>query len=398
MPLEAIFRHAIEAVDPYRAVVSNWPQLPPAPTWLLAVGKAAPAMARACAEQLGDQLAGGVVLTKDGHLGDFLPPCLTLFEAAHPVPDRRGLQATEYILGELDRWGQRVLVALSGGASSLLVAPVAGVGLEGLVEVNRRLLASGAPIDKINTLRKHLSLVKGGQLALRVAGPLVTLVLSDVLGSPPDVIGSGPTVPDRSTLAEARAVADSIGLELPLRETPKGDEAVFSRSLYRVVGDNRLMARAALEAGRAHFEQVELWSDRVEGEARRVAEQLAVEGRRRLASGWRGLVVASGETTVTLSGSGRGGRCQELALAFALAAQDTGLRLLAGASDGTDGPTDAAGAVVDGGTVAAARARGLEAGRYLEAHDSYSFFKRAGGHLKTGPTGTNVNDLLLMVC
>ncbi|MGE0493780.1 MAG: glycerate kinase [Vulcanimicrobiota bacterium] len=398
MPLEAIFRQALEAVDPYQAVISNWPELGPAQTWLLAVGKAAPAMARACAEQLGEQLAGGVVLTKDEHLGTFVHPRLTLFEAAHPVPDQRGLEATEFILRQLDGWDQRVLVALSGGASSLLVAPVPGLTLADLAEVNRRLLASGATIEQVNIVRKHLSQVKGGQLALRVTGPLVTLALSDVVGSPADVIGSGPTVPDRSTLAQARTLADSMGLELPMRETPKGDEAVFSRSLYRVVGDNRLLAQAALTAGRDHFERVELWSDRVEGEARLVAEQLAAEGRRRQAGGWRGLVVASGETTVTLSGSGRGGRCQELALAFALAAQDTSLRLLAGASDGTDGPTDAAGAMVDGATVTTALDLGLEASLYLEAHDSYAFFERAGGHLKTGPTGTNVNDLLLMEC
>ncbi|MCA9793975.1 MAG: DUF4147 domain-containing protein [Candidatus Eremiobacteraeota bacterium] len=398
MPLEAIFRRALEAVDPYRAVISNWPELSPASTWLLAVGKAAPAMARACAELLGEQLTGGVVLTKDEHLAGFTHPRLQLFEASHPVPDQRGLKATEFILRTLDGLDQRVVVALSGGASALLVAPVPGLALSDLIEVNRRLLASGASIEQVNTLRKHLSLVKGGQLAGRVRGELVTLALSDVMGSPPAVIGSGPTVADPTTLAEAQALADSLGLVLPLRETPKPGEAVFARSVYRIVGDNRALAQAALVAGRAHFEQVELWSDCVQGEARLVAEQLAAEGRQRLASGWRGLLVASGETTVTLSGSGRGGRCQELALAFALAAQDTSLRLLAGASDGTDGPTDAAGAVVDGGTVAAARSGGLEASRYLEAHDSYTFFERAGGHLKTGATGTNVNDLLLLVC
>ncbi len=391
--LETVYRQALRAVDPYQAVLSQWQEPPPGPVWLLAVGKAAPAMARACRKALGDRLSGGFVLTKDEHLVGPQPPPLQYFEASHPVPDARGLEVTHQILAAISQLPSAVhrLVALSGGASALLVAPVEKVGLEGLKRVNQRLLASGATIDQVNTVRKHLSRVKGGRLALALGG-CHTVVLSDVLGSPLEVIGSGPTAPDPTTIEQARQLAAQLGLgDFPWEETPGPEHPVFERVTHQIVADNQLLAQAAIEALKPR--PVTLWSTRLEGEASQRGVELA---RLALTSG-PGYIVASGETTVTLTGSGRGGRCQELALAFALAVEGHHhITLLAGSSDGGDGPTPAAGAVVDGGTCERARVLGLKPEVSLANHDSFTFFDSLGEALVTGPTGTNVNDLLVV--
>jgi hydroxypyruvate reductase len=312
-----------------------------------------------------------------------------------------------------------VIVLLSGGGSALLEALPPGLALEGWKATNRALLASGATIVKMNAVRKHLSLLKGGQLARAAApAPLLALVLSDVVGSPLDAIASGPTVPDRTTWRDAWGVVERFGLAeaLPpaviarlraglagdLPDTPKPGDPAFARAQTVVVGDNAAAAGAARRAAEQHGYHAVILSTFVEGEAREVAKVAAALGREVQVHG-RPLpapacLILGGETTVTLGGDhGSGGRNQEAALAAALALAGTrGITVVALATDGSDGPTDAAGGIVDGATVAAGAARGLDAHDALRRHDAYPYLDAVGALLRTGPTRTNVNDLLMV--
>ena len=300
-----------------------------------------------------------------------------------------------------------VVCLISGGGSALLTLPVPGMDLTDLQTLTGALLRSGATINEINAVRKHCSRIKGGNLA-RLAAPatLITLILSDVVGDPLDVIASGPTVPDPATVADAQAVLERYKVQtqkpVPFRETPKPGDPVFEQVQNVVVGSNRLAALAAVEKARQLGYRTLLLGTYVEGEAREVAKVAAA-----LAKGLRAhddplpppaCIVWGGETTVTIRGKGKGGRNQELALAAALALEGwPGVLLMALATDGTDGPTDAAGAVITGETVARARSMGLDPWAALEANDSYTFFDKLGGLIRTGPTGTNVNDLLFVL-
>jgi hydroxypyruvate reductase len=391
-------------------------------------GKAGAPMAAAVAEILGPRLAGGVVVVKHGHvLGEpAAGGAIHIVEAGHPVPDEAGLEGAARIADLLRGATQRdlVLCLISGGGSALMTFPVPGVSLADLQELTRVLLRSGATINEINTIRKHLSQLKGGQLA-QLAAPahLVSLILSDVVGDPLEVIASGPTVPDPTTFQDAWSILERYAIveEVPasvtshlaagrrgeIPDTPKPGAPLFDRVQNVIVGSNRLAACAAAEeARRIGFSPV-LLTTFVEGEAREVARVVAglakglVRGETALPSGEAlprpACLVLGGETTVTLRGDGKGGRNQELALAAALALSGWDDILIASlATDGTDGPTDAAGAFADGATLARAAKLGLNAQDFLSRNDAYHFFRELGELLITGPTHTNVNDLILV--
>jgi hydroxypyruvate reductase len=300
-----------------------------------------------------------------------------------------------------------VICLISGGGSALTPLPVEGLTLERKQEITRLLLACGATIHELNAVRKHLSAFKGGKLA-RAAAParVLSLILSDVVGDPLDVIGSGPTAPDASTLESARGVFRKYGLPIELPEaaveTPKADDPCFERVENVIVGSNRLAVDAAAKQARALGYRPLVLSTTIEGETREIARMHAEILRETLASGRPvkppACIISGGETTVTLRGDGKGGRNQEFALqcALGLAGMENVLAFSAG-TDGTDGPTDAAGAWSDGATVERAAALGLPAAAALERNDSYTFFAALDGLVKTGPTGTNVMDVRLML-
>lgn len=387
--------------------------------FVVGAGKAAAPMTAAVAEIFGDKIAGGLVVVKYNHYDDQTLTAarrvnINIVEAGHPVPDQAGLNAAAQIVNLLKTVtaDDAVICLLSGGASALLTLPVSGLSLADVQTVTRQLLAAGADIHQINTVRKHLSAVKGGQLA-RTAAPaaVYTFILSDVMGDALPDIGSGPTVPDPTTFAEAWAVLAQYELtaKLPaavikhlqagrnqtLPETPKPDDPLFARDHHAIIGSNRLAAQAAVEAARAAGFAPRLLTTWLEGEAREVGKVLAALAKG--AGNRPACLVLGGETTVTLRGSGKGGRNQEMALAAAIALDGWPNILIAClGTDGTDGPTDAAGAFAAGDTVARARAQGLDPLDYLRRNDAYYFFTALDDLIMTGPTQTNVNDLALI--
>lgn len=410
----ALRRHLCVEGGTLRADGASYP-LGPGRIFVLGGGKAAAAMAGALERVLGDHVARGLVVVKDRHTAP--TRAIAVREAGHPVPDRRGAAAAAEILEIARAAGQDdlVVVLLSGGASALLTAPAEGISLEEKRAVTEHLLRAGASIAELNAVRKHLSAIKGGRLA-QAAAParVLALILSDVVGDPIDVIASGPTAADPTTFGEALSVLARYdpGERLPpgprrrlargaaggLDETPKPGDRELARARNLVVGNNRAALEAARDAARTRGYDARIDSDAVEGEARDVA---ACAARRVCAIADGGIaadrplcLMAGGETTVTVRGDGKGGRNTELALAFAMGIEGLGqvVGLFAG-TDGTDGPTDAAGAIVTGETVARARRLGLDPRAFLEQNDSYSFFDRVGGLLVTGPTLTNVMDL-----
>jgi len=387
--------------------------------FLIGAGKATGLMAQALEELLGDSLTGGLILVKYGH-GAALGRT-RVREAGHPLPDQSGLEGTAEMLSLLEQCTARDLVicALSGGASALMPAPVPPLDLQQKQITTRLLLECGAGIGEINSIRKHLSRSKGGGLA-RAAYPatLVSLILSDVVGDRLDVIASGPTVADASSFRDCLSIIDRYGLAArlpaPVRqflkdgaaghhpETPKAGDPIFARVHNLVVGNNHTALLAAKDRAEAlGFRTLLLTSD-LEGEARQVGRLLAGVGKEIRLSGQPlappACVLAGGETTVTLKGQGKGGRNQEMALAAALALDgESRISLLSAGTDGTDGPTDAAGAYVDGSTCRRAHARGLNPGEFLARHDSYHFFQSLGDLLITGPTRTNVMDIICLL-
>ena len=382
---------------------------------LIGAGKAAAGMAAAAREVLGERIAEGTITTKDGHAAGL--PRIEVWEAAHPVPDTRGMAGAADALRLAREAGPRdlVLCLLSGGASALWPAPVPGVSLTPLQEVTDALLRSGAAIHEINTVRKHLSRIGGGWLALAAApARVVTLAVSDVVGGALDVIASGPTVPDPTTYADALEVLQSRGIHPPppvlahLRagddgereETPKPGDPAFERASAHVIAGSRdALAGAVREAERLGY-RVRIVAEDLEGEASSVGEQVAQLAMGALAEDADAPLafLLGGETTVTVQGSGRGGRNQELALAAAVELEGVqGVLAAAMGTDGTDGPTDAAGAFADGGTVARGDAAGLDARDALRRNDAYPFLRAAGDLIVTGPTGTNVNDVVLVL-
>ncbi|HET7294756.1 MAG TPA: DUF4147 domain-containing protein [Vicinamibacteria bacterium] len=387
---------------------------------LLAVGKAAPAMAASAERVLGDAISSGLaVATVEGSpLGR-----TRVLVAGHPIPDGRGLRASEQVEAFLRDTGRDdvLLVLLSGGASALLPAPATDVTLEDKALTTSLLLRAGAPIRELNTVRKHLSRLKGGGLA-RLAAParIVTLALSDVVGDDPATIGSGPTAPDPTTFADALGVLESRGvadqvppsvrrrLEAGARgdraETPKPGDPLFRRASLRVVGSSRLSVEAAAREARAQGLRALVLTTSLEGEAREAARALVAVLRECAESGRPEpapvAILVGGETTVSVRGRGRGGRNQELAVAAAAALHGFPRPAVVAslATDGVDGPTDAAGGVVDDASVARAAALGLPpAAVFLAESDSHAFLAALGDLIITGPTGTNVADLAALL-
>lgn len=381
-------------------------------------GKASARMAAALEDILGERITAGLVVTADGYR---VPTRrVEVVEAAHPVPDARGLAAarriTELVSGAKE--GDLVIVLISGGGSALFTLPAEGITLEDLMRTNELLLRSGAKIQELNAVRKHLSRVKGGQLA-RLAAPaqVLSLILSDVPGDPLDSIASGPTAPDPTTFQDAARILkryglwDKVplgvrarieaGLEEKVPDTPKPGDPVFGQVQNVIVGSGRAAAEAAAEEGEKLGYRALILTTTLEGEAREVAKVFSalarelVRFRRPLPP--PALLIAAGETTVTVRGDGSGGRNQELALAAALGIQGLpGVALMSLGTDGRDGPTDAAGGLVDGDTITRLEAAGVDPEEALVQNDSYHALRAAGDLLVIGPTGTNVADLVLL--
>ena len=433
----SVFGAAVEAADPRGAVAQHLRvegdalvlrqtageerrvPLPAGRVIVVGAGKGSAPMALAVEELLGTRVWGGLVCVKDGH---GLPlRRVEVVEASHPVPDERGVAAAGRILDLVRGAGAEdlVIAVLSGGGSALLTHPVEGVGLGDLQALTGELLACGAAIGEINALRKHLSAVKGGRLAAAAfPAPVVNLVLSDVVGDRLDVIASGPFTADPTTFAVCGEILDRYGLRarVPasvrraleagtsggLPETPKPGDACLDRVSQAVVGSNRLSLEAAAHRARELGYVPVVLTSMLEGEAREAAKFLASIAKECRVSHTPAAppacVLAGGETTVTLKGSGLGGRNQELALALALELEGwPDIVGLSGGTDGTDGPTDAAGAVATWETAARGRALGAGPRDFLERNDSYRFFDRVGGLLRTGPTRTNVMDVQVLL-
>jgi glycerate-2-kinase len=437
-PLIDIFNAALAAVDPYHAVIKNitfeknclhtagaaYELDAFSRVLVVGAGKAAARMALAIEDALGDRITEGLIVVKEGHTAPL--KIIKQVEASHPVPNEAGVEGTKRIVKLVRAADEKTLVIclLSGGASALLVAPMNSLTLNDKQEVTSLLLQAGASIGELNAVRKHLSAVKGGRFA-KAACPaqVVTMVLSDVIGDRLDVIASGPTARDSTTFADALAVIEKYELKekIPIRvlsflergvegrepETVKSGDSCLHKTRNVIIGGITQALSAAKEKARQLGLAPEVITAELQGEARDAALFLAAAALRvfdALRPGELRCLLSGGETTVTVKGNGKGGRNQELALAFALEIEGLdAVSLLSAGTDGTDGPTDAAGAIVDGSTVSRARALGIDPVQYLDYNDSYSFFKQFDAlsgdkcHVITGPTGTNVMDLQIML-
>ncbi|MEW6417672.1 MAG: glycerate kinase [Nitrospirota bacterium] len=425
-----IFDTALRAADPYESVKiyidrinsayhsGNYNRL-----LVTGFGKAACLMTKAVEDNFMALIANGVVITKYGHCDSLCNLSkMTVYEAGHPVPDENGLRGTEEILRLLKDADVYTLIVclISGGGSALLVSPYEGITLSDKQKITELLLKAGANIQELNTVRKHISRVKGGRLAeLAYPAWIISLILSDVIGDRLDVIASGPTSPDITIYNEALKVLEKYGLmdicphsildvlcsgtKGLIPETPKEGNKIFERVENIIIGSNRIALMSAKEKAKMFGFDVEIISSEVTGEAKEIGKWLAKK-----AKGFKGsrvqefkgsmCLISGGETTVTVRGNGLGGRNMELALSFAIEIEGIdGITLLSAGTDGTDGPTDAAGAIVNGETVKKARAIGLNPDEYLKDNDSYNFFKKTDELFITGPTGTNVMDMQIAI-
>jgi len=410
--LRALFNAALAAADPYKAIAPAMPAAVAGRTVVVGAGKASAAMARAFEERWPGKLEG-LVVTRRGHA----VPCerIEIVEASHPVPDAAGQQAAQRIL-DLARGlgpGDQLVFLVSGGGSALLALPASGLTLEDKQAVTRALLRCGATIGEINTVRKHLSAIKGGRLAAAAApARVVTLAISDVPGDDPAVIASGPTVPDPSTFADARAVIAKYRIEEPSAviahlaaakdETPKPGDAVFAKAQYTLIASPQQALAAAADAAQAAGVTPILLSDRIEGEARdiglmhaAIALQLS-EGRLRVGTSaveLPAVLLSGGETTVTVRGQGRGGRNSEFLLSLAATLNGVpGIAAIACDTDGIDGTEDNAGAILLPDSIARAATKSVAIKTAVAENDAWGFFDALGDLVVTGPTLTNVND------
>ena len=390
---------------------------------VIGFGKASYQMAGAVEDVFdAGMITGGIVITKYGHAerqGAGGLKKIKVFEAGHPIPDENGIRATEEIIKLLQDTDEQTLVLclISGGGSALFVSPYEGITLGEKQLITDLLLRAGADITELNAVRKHLSGVKGGRLA-EIASPtkIISLMISDVIGDKLDVIASGPTAPDTSTFNDAadvinkfnlrekapKSVLDIIdrGREGLIPETPKADSPVFENVTNIIIGSNRKALEAAKNKALSLGFEAEIVSSAIEGEAREVGKRLAKKAKGAKAQRRKGTkcFISGGETTVTVTGEGKGGRNTELALSFAMEIEGVeGITFLSAGTDGTDGPTDAAGAIVDGETILKAKKLGLNPEEYLDNNDSYNFFNKINSLLITGPTGTNVMDVQIIV-
>jgi glycerate 2-kinase len=386
--------------------------------YVIGAGKASALMGAEVEKILGNRITEGYIVVKYGHSSNL--KYIRVREAGHPVPDSNGFSATREILKIADKAAEKDLVIclLSGGGSALLADYPEGSSPEDMIKVNDLLVNSGARISEINAVRKHLSLVKGGQLARTVfPATLVSMILSDVPGDPLDVIASGPTTPDPTTFHKALEVLDDYSLtaSVPGRilkylqegatgqrsETPKPGDDVFKKIYNLLIGTNRLALEAARKKAIEFNMNPFIIDDQLQGDTSFVSEyivetSLQFKGEKNEVKPV--CLLFGGETTIAVSGKGLGGRNQHLALSCAILLQNhTGITLLAAGTDGSDGPTDAAGAVVDSNTSPGAILRNIDPAKYLSEFDSYHFFKKAGGHIITGPTMTNVMDIIVVI-
>lgn len=426
--ISQIFNTALKAVDPYELVRSNKEDILSdyytnnfKRLFVIGSGKAACQMGKAAEDFAMDIIKDGILITKYGHCQPrYSPQKIDINEAGHPVPDENGVAATRKIINLIRELDEETLLLclISGGGSALLVSPCEGILINEKQKVTELLLKAGANIEELNTVRKHISNVKGGRLAkLAYPAKIISLIISDVIGDRLDTIASGPTSPDLTTYQDAYKVIQNYGLNelIPasvlahiqkgvqglITETPKMGDRVFSHVLNIIIGSNK----KALEAARAEAEKLlykaEIVTSEISGEARDVGIWLANKAKEiKNSKGTNRSIcfISGGETTVTVKGNGTGGRNMELALSFAIKIEGVdGITLLSAGTDGTDGPTDAAGAIVDGATITRAKARGLNPDNYLENNDSYTFFKETGDLFVTGPTGTNVMDIQIVV-
>jgi len=417
--LRAIFDAAVAAAHPDVVLSAHLRPVPRGKVICLAAGKGAAAMAAAAERHYLDALEldparlSGLATTRHGH--GVPTRRIKVIEAGHPVPDEAGLKGAEESL-QLARGaeaGDLLLVLLSGGGSANWIAPVEGVSFAQKQQVTRALLRSGAPIGEINTVRKHLSRIKGGRLARAgQRAEIVTLAISDVPHDDPSAIASGPTVPDPTTLAEARAIVAKYGLDVgdavrralddASNESCKPGDGAFARAQFELIARPRASLDAAVKvAANAGYAVIDLGAD-LEGEARDVAADHARLALKARGEGKRVAILSGGELTVTVRGNGRGGPNQEYALALAGLLQDTpGISALAGDTDGADGgagsASDPAGAMIDQNTFAKMRSLGLDPKAYLDNNDATAFFTATGDLLKTGPTLTNVNDIRVIL-
>ncbi len=429
----AIFQAGVKAVDPVHAIkkhlrlkgnrlvagekdydLAGYDKIS-----VIGAGKASASMARGVEETLGEKVISGFVITKYDHALSL--DKVQVIEAGHPVPDEAGFQGARKIVRFLEQVEKKDLVffLISGGGSALLPYPVEGLTLEDKQNVTKVLLEVGANIHEINTLRKHLSQVKGGRLA-KIAHPatLISLVLSDVIGDDLDSIASGPTVPDHTTFADCLHILDKYQItgRLPalvvdifnkgsrgeIEDTPKAGDPAFERTQNLIIGSSTLAVKAAAKNARELGFNTLILSTFIEGETRDVAKVHAAIAKEILSSGnpikRPACVISGGETTVTIHGKGKGGRNQEFSLAAAMDIHGLGnVVVLSAGTDGTDGPTDAAGAIADGTTVSRARKLGLNPDHYLRENDSYHFFEALNDLIITGPTYTNVMDLRIVL-
>ena len=386
--------------------------------FVIGAGKGSALMCCALIELIGDWLYGGTIIAKYGYAVAMKK--ITIIEAGHPIPDENGLRATEQIVRLLRQTTSEDLVInlISGGGSALLCSPADGISFHEKQEITRRLLSCGAPIGEINAIRKHISKVKGGRLA-RLAYPstLISLILSDVVGDSISAIASGPTAPDPSTFSECQVILDRYKLRTEkavsiarlidkgsageIEETPKPGDSIFDNVMNVVVGSNRLAVIAAKEQAERLGYSVKVIDKLAEGEATELAVAHAAVVKKIYHTGTvrrPACVISGGEATVTLRSDGLGGRNQEFALATALEIDGLdGVVALIGGTDGSDGPTEAAGGIVDGGTVRRGETKGLDARDYLSRNDSYHYLKATDDLLVTGPTFTNVMDLRLFI-
>ncbi len=427
---DQIFKAALNAVDPYQLVreqvirqgdtlvISEKDQIELSEfdrVFLCGAGKGAAPITRAMEELLSDRLDGGDIIVKYDHLAELQK--IHLHEAAHPVPDENGLRSTEILLTNLDNLTERdcVFVLLTGGGSALLESLPNEIKLDDLQKLSSVLLQCSATIHEINCIRKHISLIKGGQLAKKIyPARCVTLALSDVIGDDLSVIASGPTSPDPTTFDDALEilekydVTDKIpavilnhlkrGSESKLPDTPKREDQVFKNVTNIVIGNNRLALNNAKETAESLGFKTIILTSMLEGEAREIATDVASIISEVQLTGTPikkpACILLGGEPTVKIQGTGKGGRNQELALAVALSNINEPYVCVSVGSDGTDGPTDAAGAIVDHTTLSRAESAGLNAQEYLKNNDSYNFFAPLGDLIITGPTGTNVMDVI----
>lgn len=431
-----IFYSSLKAVDPFDSVKGyadkirsvygsgNFSKL-----IVIALGKAACPMAKAIEDSLGEIIDAGIMITKYGHCNPPIAPLekvgkegfakIKIFEAGHPLPDENGVKGTDEIIKLLKDADEHTLVVclISGGGSALLVSPYEGISLNEKREMTSLLLRAGGDINELNTVRKHLSKVKGGRLA-KIAYPskVISLILSDVIGDKLDIIASGPTSPDTTTYADSLKVLEKYGLieKAPkiiievlqkgakglIPETPKKEDKIFHNVENIIIGSNKIAVDSARTKAKELGFQTEIISYDLTGEAKDAGKWLATKAKDSRGQGFEGsrCLISGGETTVTVKGKGLGGRNMELALAFAMEIEGVdGVTLLSAGTDGTDGPTDAAGAIVDGETVKKAKAAGLGPVEYLANNDSYNFFRKIDGLFITGPTGTNVMDMQIVL-